>query len=91
MIAARVIHLPLFFTTSRGGAVVACRAHNPKVVGSNPAPATNRFISSLDLKFNELFSFLFKKGSDPYGTSGARALINAAAMAPPRTSGSDPF
>jgi len=25
---------------SRGGAVVARRAHNPKVVGSNPAPAT---------------------------------------------------
>ncbi len=26
----------------RGGAVVARRAHNPKVVGSNPAPATKR-------------------------------------------------
>ena len=25
---------------SRGGAVVARRAHNPKVVGSNPSPAT---------------------------------------------------
>ncbi len=25
---------------SRGGAGVARRAHNPKVVGSNPAPAT---------------------------------------------------
>ncbi len=25
---------------SRGGAAVARRAHNPKVVGSNPAPAT---------------------------------------------------
>ena len=25
---------------SRGGAVVARRAHNPKVAGSNPAPAT---------------------------------------------------
>ena len=30
-----------FFTTSRGGAAVARRAHNPKVVGSNPTPATN--------------------------------------------------
>ena len=29
----------LFFT-SRGGAVVARWAHNPKVVGSSPAPAT---------------------------------------------------
>ena len=27
---------------SRGGAVVARRAHNPKVVGSNPVPATKR-------------------------------------------------
>ena len=26
---------------SRGGAVVARRAHNPKVTGSNPVPATN--------------------------------------------------
>ena len=26
--------------TSRGGAVAARRAHNPKVVGSNPSPAT---------------------------------------------------
>ena len=26
--------------TSRGGAVVARRAHNPKVAGSNPVPAT---------------------------------------------------
>ena len=26
----------------RGGAVVARRAHNPKVVGSSPAPATNK-------------------------------------------------
>ena len=25
--------------------MVARRAHNPKVVGSNPAPATNRFFS----------------------------------------------
>jgi hypothetical protein len=27
---------------SRGGAVVARRAHNPKVVGSNPTPATKK-------------------------------------------------
>ncbi len=27
--------------TSRGGAAVARRAHNPEVAGSNPAPATN--------------------------------------------------
>ena len=28
------------YVSSRGGAAVARRAHNPKVVGSNPAPAT---------------------------------------------------
>ena len=28
--------------TSRGGAVVARWAHNPKVVGSSPAPATKK-------------------------------------------------
>ena len=27
--------------SSRGGAVAARRAHNPKVIGSNPIPATN--------------------------------------------------
>ena len=28
------------YKTARGGAVAARWAHNPKVVGSNPAPAT---------------------------------------------------
>ena len=28
------------WATARGGAVAARRAHNPKVVGSNPTPAT---------------------------------------------------
>ena len=32
-----------FTNLSRGGAVVACRAHNPKVAGSSPAPATRFF------------------------------------------------
>ena len=31
-----------FLLKLRGGAVVARWAHNPKVVGSSPAPATNR-------------------------------------------------
>ena len=33
-------HLILHHETSRGGAVVARWAHNPKVAGSSPAPAT---------------------------------------------------
>ena len=32
---------------SRGGAVVACRAHNPKVAGSSPAPATKKICLAL--------------------------------------------
>ncbi len=31
--------------------MVARRAHNPKVVGSNPAPATNPFSNSIFYKF----------------------------------------
>ena len=40
-------------TTMRGGAVVARWAHNPKVVGSSPAPATkeNRSTKIVDLFF----------------------------------------
>ena len=39
----------------RGGAVVARWAHNPKVVGSNPAPATS---SDFSVNFTEK-SFFF--------------------------------
>ena len=35
--------LYLCIRKSRGGAVVARWAHNPEVVGSNPAPATKIF------------------------------------------------
>ena len=35
-------HMRENITLSRGGAVVARRAHNPKVIGSNPIPATNK-------------------------------------------------
>jgi hypothetical protein len=31
--------------TVRGGAAVARRAHNPKVAGSTPAPATTCFVA----------------------------------------------
>lgn len=36
--------------------LVARRAHNPEVVGSNPAPATKTFSSS-EVLFSELFFF----------------------------------
>ena len=32
--------MPLAQSTTRGGAVAARRAHNPKVTGSSPVPAT---------------------------------------------------
>ena len=41
--------------TSRDGAEVARWAHNPKVVGSNPAPATKQEKS----KMTSLFCFYF--------------------------------
>ena len=44
------------FGTSRDGAVVARRAHNPKVVGSNPTPATKSNQIKADQKWP---AFLF--------------------------------
>ena len=41
---------------TRGGAVVARWAHNPKVVGSNPAPATNKKVAYLGDFFNFIYS-----------------------------------
>ena len=35
----------------RGGAEVARWAHNPKVVGSNPAPATNKGLIAMQWGF----------------------------------------
>ena len=35
-----ITHVYFKIILSRGGAVVARRAHNPKVAGSNPVPAT---------------------------------------------------
>ena len=36
----KIFYVNLHCKTSRGGAVVARWAHNPKVAGSSPAPAT---------------------------------------------------
>ncbi|SMB45669.1 hypothetical protein SPRA44_600054 [Serratia proteamaculans] len=35
-----------YYTDAGWSSLVARRAHNPKVVGSNPAPATNRYCTS---------------------------------------------
>ncbi len=40
---------------SRGGAVAARRAHNPKAVGSNPSPATKKLTETTP---SGLFYFL---------------------------------
>ena len=43
--------------TTRGGAVAARWAHNPKVAGSNPAPATKNYLFSI-ANFNASISFV---------------------------------
>ena len=49
----------------RGGAVVARRAHNPKVVGSNPTPATNeRKRQEVDFRSRPAFSICGKSKVD---------------------------
>ena len=57
---------------------VARRAHNPKAVGSNPAPATKSPLISQEISgfslFSELFEDVFLRGvrddpnADPYGS-----------------------
>ena len=57
---------------------VARRAHNPKAVGSNPAPATKSPLISQEISgfslFSELFEDVFSIGvradpnADPYGS-----------------------
>ena len=42
-----VLGTSLFFYIAGWSSLVARRAHNPKVVGSNPAPATIRIIERL--------------------------------------------
>ena len=41
---------------SRGGAVVARRAHNPKVVGSNPTPATSLLVQKVHKSSQPIFT-----------------------------------
>ena len=51
--------LYLCIRKSRGGAVVARWAHNPAVVGSNPAPATKiKSFSILSLKLFFVYAYL---------------------------------
>ena len=54
--------LYLCIRKSRGGAVVARWAHNPEVVGSNPAPATKitkiKSFSILSLKLFFVYAYL---------------------------------
>lgn len=49
---------------SQGGAVEACRAHNPKVGGSNPSPATKCLFL---LKARKGDSYPPNVGSSPSG------------------------
>ena len=51
----------------RGGAVAARRAHNPKVAGSNPAPAIK--IGTCECLFSFKFSGIRSRTYDPNVTS----------------------
>ena len=68
--------LYLCIRKSRGGAVVARWAHNPEVVGSNPAPATKiKSFSILSQKLSFclcLFTSLRNSGLEPQ----LRSLVN---------------
>ena len=48
----------------RGGAVAARQAHNLKVGGSNPSPATKKIFSQKveNIKKNSIFVFVIKQG-----------------------------
>ena len=48
----------LYSLSLRGGAVAARRAHNPKVVGSSPTPATKIRKTVLNKEATSLFVFL---------------------------------
>jgi hypothetical protein len=44
-----LFNLFILFITAGWSSPVARRAHNPKVAGSNPAPATNFFLSTIKI------------------------------------------
>jgi hypothetical protein len=50
----------------RGGAVAARRAHNPKVVGSNPAPATKLIMKLIFYLIELSFLVVLARWSHPY-------------------------
>ena len=52
------------YIISRGGAVVARRAHNPKVAGSSPAPATLKRVFEDSLKTTTLSFLCYASGQD---------------------------
>ena len=56
-------HISIFSIDAGWSSLVARRAHNPKVVGSNPAPATTNKIKGLDAKSKPFF--MPKKKSIP--------------------------
>ncbi len=72
--------------TTRGGAVAARRAHNPKVVGSNPTPATNRYKSPLkraDFLFGYLaFSHLVVVACEENGSARTAPITKTTAGKP---------
>ena len=60
------LHRKLFSHDAGWSSMVARRAHNPKVVGSNPAPATKE-IKGLDGNIQALFFSCFRQGRQRRG------------------------
>ena len=60
----------LLNVSTRGGAVAARRAHNPKVVGSNPTPATNNGMTT-----TPLLRGLFLRASGGCGRPSRRVIM----------------
>ena len=60
LVAIAIIHVILILSDAGWSSPVARRAHNPKVVGSNPAPATTFRISPSRAFFMGLFLMLFR-------------------------------
>ena len=72
-----------FTSLSRGRAVVARRAHNPKVAGSSPALATLKIRYSLF--FKKLRIFLFSIGNKSYVFHLSNKKLNLSSTSNPNT------
>ncbi len=67
-------------TLTRGGAVVARRAHNPKVVGSSPAPATKHYKGLREIVSLFSYSYVEKQSCKISTILSSRKILPAHAF-----------